>query len=181
MGIINTVYCWDNNLTHPLGPARRSPPHQLVGFVACRRGGRRPASCVLQVVVAHPIRPLLPAAFARRPRPVPFRGLAGLAGLLGSFILLVRWSRGRRAAASSVAPPSLTRRPRWPGLRGRGRYRSWRRLSRPAARPNRPVRASLPRGPSPSSRCAAMPAVGPRCPFRGRVASGLPAGSRPLR
>ena len=48
-------------------------------------------------------------------------------------------------------PPRLFRpassAPRLTVLRRRGRYRSWRRLSRPAARPNRPVRGSSPRSP----------------------------------
>ena len=165
-----------------MAPARRSPPLILSGGFYCAAPGRAPPG--LSGTESW-LGPPHPSASPGRLRPPPCllrrRGWAGLAGLLGSFVLLVRWSRGRRAAASSVVPPSLTRRPRWSGLRGHGRYRSWRRLSRPAARPNRPVRASLPRGPSPSSRCAAMPALGPRCPFRGRAASGLPAGSRPLR
>ena len=152
-------------------------PRQQVGIVSCRRGGRRPASCVLHVVAGPPH----PSASPGRLRPPPSAPSSPGAGpgLPACSVLssrLVRWSAGRRPAAV-------------PGVRG-GLAAVHASLS-PRAQPVpealspgvrvAPGLASLPRSPSPPSRCVALPAVGPRCPFGRRAASGLSAGSRSLR
>ena len=129
------------------------------------RAGGRPASWVL-----FPVRPcprLPPAVCAHRPRPVPCRGL--VRACRPAFVLRF---------GLSVGPPDVAPSP--PRRCGEAGAPAGRGLSRPASAPAC-VRAAAPRSPSPPSRSAALPALGPRCPFRGRVASGLSAGSRSLR
>ncbi len=122
--------------TRPPAPARRSPPRVLLRFVAgLLLGGRRPASPV-SLLVAVP--PLPRGSSGRSPAPPCLLRRRG-------------WSACARPAPSSLSvlsvgspdvaplpprslPPMPQRRP-LPLRAGGRRYRSWRRLSRPASAP----------------------------------------------
>ncbi len=126
---------------------------------------------------------------SRRGAPEPLRRLRRIRSFgrvpLTSVARLIRASSGalrRRASHRRFSSRQLTRAPSSasPDRFAKAR-RSPRRSLSPPAQARAHGRASLPRSPSPPSRCAAIATVGPRSPFSGCVASGLAAGSRSLR
>ena len=159
------------------GPATACPAHSAGTCPAGDGAGQAPPGLSGYAAWLGPPHPRVsPAVPPRRPRLVPRRGL--VCGCPACLAVL----SGLVVGSPPVAPPpprSLTPKPArrpLPLCAGGRRYRSWRRLSRPAARPGRAARASPPWGPL-RALCAAHLRAGAPLPLslvgvvvaRGRV------------
>ena len=169
------------------GPVTARPAHSTGRFflLVSAPARRRPASPVVQLVAA-PTRPF--------PRPVTRAALAVAGALPGrpaclcvrslraapGRILLVCWSAGRRAAAGSGRSCRGLRFGPLPLQSGGRRYRSWRRLSRPAPRPGSRLGPRILGAPL-RALCAAHRRVGAPLPLPLVRRMSCTAGSRPLR